>query len=295
MKRCPGPAALAAHLAQLRRPCRSHSYEYDKANRVYTDNSTSFEGGATSISRTTTNTYDLDGRQNTSTVRRGANIESVTRFGRSTLSGSTWSRGYDDAGNVRWYDVEFHNPDNGNTTYTTSYKSKLPARRGLPRAPAGCDLERQRQKPGDRLHHAELQRGRRAHPRSTTRTTSNRSRVFVNNQSGQALTVVNGNFTHHCPTTPWTTPSCVATTVASASNYANAQYYFFANGNMIGTFGQLQQNGTFVANFDVNYTPISGAYPCGYPVSRRGVRPATRCARIAGRVYRRRQSLVRHR
>ena len=104
-------------------PTQIRSYEYDKANRVYTDASTSFEGGATAISRVTTHLYDLEGRASESTTRRGANIESVTRFGRSTWNGQTWSRGYDDAGNARGYEVANHNPNNGNLQFTTTYKS----------------------------------------------------------------------------------------------------------------------------------------------------------------------------
>ena len=60
-------------------------------------------------------------------------------------------------------------------------------------------------------------------------------------------------------------PPSSAGTTGIRHNYAKGQYYFFANGNMIGTFGQLQKNGTFEANFDVNYTPISSAYPSAVP------------------------------
>jgi nucleoid-associated protein YgaU len=48
-------------------------------------------------------------------------------------------------------------------------------------------------------------------------------------------------------------------------NSHKSQHFFFALGQQIGSFGQLTENGTFGANFDVNYTPVSANYPLSAP------------------------------
>jgi hypothetical protein len=53
--------------------------------------------------------------------------------------------------------------------------------------------------------------------------------------------------------------------IGDGANTTKAQYFFFANGNNVGSFGQLQAGGAFQANFDVNYTPISTSYPSDSP------------------------------
>lgn len=259
-----------------------HTYTYDKANRVVTDVNANIEGGAL-VNRNVSTAYDLDGRASTTTTMRGTNVESVTRFGRSTLSGTTWLRGYDDAGNLRSYDVEFHNSSNGSTLYTTTYKSTyklgdsyLETRQDSTStgtgAPGAAYNTRSYNVNGELVQFSDS-------------GDATRTRYFANNQSGQALTVITGNFT---------TPSALSYAWDAAiqrgnfggtgPNYSKAQYYFFAQGNLIGTFGQLQKGGTYAANFDVNSTPISDNFPSAVPAT--VVAQAGDTLRIiAGRVF----------
>jgi LysM repeat protein len=105
------------------------------------------------------------------------------------------------------------------------------------------------------------------------------------NQSGQTLTVVNGDFSTNTKVNEALDCAVVRGNYGGwVSNYAHAQYYFFADGNMIGTFGQLQKEGKFVANLDVNYTPVSGAYPAATPATV-VVQTGDTLRSIAGRVY----------
>lgn len=56
--------------------------------------------------------------------------------------------------------------------------------------------------------------------------------------------------------------------LSRADNSQKLRHFFFANGQAMGSFGQLQDaDGKFKANFDVNYTPISDDYPSSVPVS----------------------------
>jgi hypothetical protein len=90
------------------------------------------------------------------------------------------------------------------------------------------------------------------------------NRYFVNNAMGQALTVVQGNFNgkdgHLTPTRAFDNA------LTRTGNKVKAQYYYFSQGENIGTFGQLADSeGTIKANFDVNYTPVSAQYPAATP------------------------------
>ncbi len=93
-----------------------------------------------------------------------------------------------------------------------------------------------------------------------TRDTS-RNRYFANGASGQPLTVVQGNYA-----TSAAQNTAFQNALARKDNSVKAQHFFFANGQNVGSFGQLTDGGgTFKANFDVNYQPVSDSYPAAVP------------------------------
>ena len=87
-----------------------------------------------------------------------------------------------------------------------------------------------------------------------------KTRYFANGVGGQPLLVVQGNITD--------SQQAFSNALSRADNSQKSQYFFFANGQSVGSFGQLQDgDGKFKANFDVNYTPISDDYPSSVPIS----------------------------
>ena len=90
------------------------------------------------------------------------------------------------------------------------------------------------------------------------------TRYFANDPTGHVLTEIQGNFDgangHLTLAQAWN--SAMAHTSGDAQK---AQYFFYTNGNYVGSFGQIQSGGQFVANFDVNYTPVSSQYPASTP------------------------------
>lgn len=93
---------------------------------------------------------------------------------------------------------------------------------------------------------------------------ANKNRYFANDAQGQALTVIQGNFdgkNGHL-----NVGQAFDNAVARTGNLVKAQYFFSANGQTVGSFGQLtDEDGDFKANFDVNYTPVSEQYPASVP------------------------------
>jgi nucleoid-associated protein YgaU len=108
-----------------------------------------------------------------------------------------------------------------------------------------------------------------------------RNRYFANNASGQALTVVQGNFA-----TPAAQQQAFKDALARKDNTVKAQHYFFASGQAVGSFGQLRDsNNQFKADFDVNYTPVSADYPAATPsevIAQSGDTLRTIAARVFG-------------
>ena len=92
------------------------------------------------------------------------------------------------------------------------------------------------------------------------------NRYFLNGTTGQPLVVIQGDYRDQTARS-----NAFKLSQTRDDNTLKAQYYFYSQGNNIGTFGQLQghdaagaSNG-FTANFDVNYQPISDAYPASTP------------------------------
>jgi hypothetical protein len=79
------------------------------------------------------------------------------------------------------------------------------------------------------------------------------NRYFVNNASGEAITVVRGNFA-----TQAAIDNAVNSAFTQTTNTVKAHFFYFANGQAIGSVGQLLGENPFsssaVAHFDVNYT-----------------------------------------
>jgi len=101
------------------------------------------------------------------------------------------------------------------------------------------------------------------------------------NAAGQAVTVVQGS-----PGGNVETRSYFAAALDGQDNSQHAQHFFFANGQLIGSFGQLQGgDGKFEANFDVNFTPVSSQYPASAPsqvITQRGDTLQIVAARVFG-------------
>ena len=191
--------------------------------------------------------------------------------------------GYDDAGVLRGYEVEVYR--DGEYQYTTTYKLKY--RSG--------DTYQQTEEDASsgtvRSHVSVPQSG------STVRTynvngelvqqtdtrDATQNRYFANNAQGQALAVVQGNFDGKSGRL--TASQAFDNALVRTGNQVKGQYFFFANGQMVGSFGQLQSgDGSFKANFDVNYSAISDSYPSSIP-SQVIVQSGDTLRTIAARVF----------
>lgn len=98
-----------------------------------------------------------------------------------------------------------------------------------------------------------------------TMNTAQKNRLIANNAAGQAVTAISGIY-HYDPeyTNWWLFRTVLEPTDGIPTIGSQMNRYF--NGQLLGTFGHLQQEtGTFVGNFDVNYTPISDHYPTATP------------------------------
>ena len=113
-----------------------------------------------------------------------------------------------------------------------------------------------------------------------------RNRYFANDAMGQALTVVQGNYDGQSGR--WTATQAFEYALENAGSYnaTKSQHFFFANGQQVGSYGQLaDESGAFRANFDVNYTPVSDNYPASVPsevVAQKGDTLRILAARIFG-------------
>jgi LysM repeat protein len=169
--------------------------------------------------------------------------------------------GWDSAGNLIGYRVEYYKETNGNFLYSTTHEFDY-------RRTQGYQLIGERTESTDKGP----SKG------STTRTYNvngelvqysdakdkSKNRYFANDAEGRALTVVNGKFDGQDGRL--TVTRAFDNALTRTGNKVKAQYFFFANGQNLGTFGQLvDADGLIKANFDVNYTPVSANYPASTP------------------------------
>jgi YD repeat-containing protein len=107
-----------------------------------------------------------------------------------------------------------------------------------------------------------------------------KNRYFENSQTGQPLLAVQGNYS-----TTAAQNQAFSDALSRKDNATRSQYFFFANGQAVGSFGQLQDSANaFKANFDVNYTPVSSDYPASVPTQVIAQQNET-LRTIAARVY----------
>jgi hypothetical protein len=107
------------------------------------------------------------------------------------------------------------------------------------------------------------------------------NRRFATNQAGQIVTSLSGNL----PVDP-AQLALYYRNILSGTSTVHSQMYRYANGQFMGTFGQLQSSspGVVEANFDVNFEPISSRYPAPTP-SQYTVQSGDTLRAIATRIF----------
>jgi|GEM_PF-1136118 len=256
-----------------------NSRHYDGASREISDQTKTLEG-TSFTTRVRETEYDLDGRTVAQSTKKNGLLESLVTFGDAQhLTGTYtipnynwyeppqeveydyWTDGYDAAGVLRGYSVAVYK--DGKYQYTTKYEEKY--RLG--------DTYQQTQESASSSTTVKKV----SVPRSgsvtreynvngelvsvTDSRAPDQNRYFANSASGQALTVVQGSYEG-----AGQADQALKDALLRADDAVKAQHFFFANGQQIGSFGQLQsESGAFEANFDVNFTPISSGYPSSIP------------------------------
>lgn len=169
--------------------------------------------------------------------------------------------GYDSAGVLRSYRVETYQESDGKYLYATDYNLSY-------RMADTAQLAVENARSYTTVHGVTLP-GSGAALRTydvngalvaiVDQRDNNNNRHFANNALGQTLTVVQGLFDGQSGR--MTLGQAFDNALLRTGNQVKAQYFFCANGQTVGSFGQLAEAGVFKANFDVNFTPISAAYP----------------------------------
>ena len=195
------------------------------------------------------------------------------------------STGFDKAGVLHGYKVEVYRPSDGKYLYATEHK--LDYRLG-----DSYQLIKETADSFTTVHNVSL-----PHHGETTRTynvngelmqysdkvDANKNRYFVNDAQGKALLATMGNFDGKQGR--GTIAQAIAQAVARVGNTSKAQYFFSANGQSIGSFGQLlNEESDFEASFDVNFTPVSEQFPASTP-SQLIVQKGDTLRSIAARVF----------
>ncbi len=223
---------------------------YDKASREVSGASAAVESQAL-VQRSSTQVYNDDGHLLSQTNRK--------QHLAAMQNESVISYNNDAAGVLRGYTVQVYNTGASNTlkytsTYTNSYRlgdgyqeSGQSVSSSGSGAPQSGSTSRGFNANGELISFSDSR-------------DANKNRYFANGASGSPLTVVQGNYG-----TVAAQNTAFQNALARRDNSVKAQHFFFANGQNVGSFGQLQDAGVFKANFDVNYTPISSTYPSIVP------------------------------
>ena len=239
---------------------------YDKNSRVteeknFTPATTAFDTVDT-ISH-----YDADGRATLQTTFKNGVLQTVVTYGESNHNNGFWSLGFDPSGVLRAYTVDFY--ANGVKQYTTTHnisyqlgstylQSDETATSVGTSAPGMGHTTRTYNVNGALVQETDLNQ-------------LNNTRYFANDDTGHVLATIQGKYDglNGAPTLSAAWDAALSrNTATGAFNAQKAEYFFYAAGNYIGSFGQLTSaNGSFVANFDVNYTPVSSSYPASTPAN----------------------------
>jgi len=238
---------------------------YDKASRQATETNL-FDEQDLLVARLTNYIYDDDGRLTSQWTTAGTKMQSAVAYT------------YDNAAVLRSYTTTTYNASGTaiyNTLYTNQYwlgdsyqdagQSALstPIVGGTP-VPQTGQVSRNYNANGELIS-------------ITDTRDATKARYFVNNVNGQPITVIQGSFGD--------LNTAFENALTRPDNSHRTQHFFFANGQAVGSFGQLEKGGQFVAKFDVNYTPVSSEYPGNAPgtlIVQHGDTPATIAARVFG-------------
>jgi len=255
---------------------------YDKASRQLTEINSAVDGPDL-VDRTTVTVYDDDGRAITQSTSKGAQLESVVTYGDAGSDYWNWYAGYDAASVLRGYKVDVY--QNGSYRYTTTYTNSYRLGEGYSetgQSASSAGTQAPLSGSTSRLYNVNGELVQFTDTRDLTRT-----RYFANNAYGQALTTIQGQFDgvsgRMTVAQAWDA-AVDRSSWAGVYNAPKAQHFFFADNNYTGSFGQLQGNGAFEANFDVNYTPVSKDYPASVP-SQVIVQAGDTLRTIAARVF----------
>ncbi|MFC4314274.1 RES domain-containing protein [Steroidobacter flavus] len=227
---------------------------YDRASRLVEQHVKSIVGNTISR-RDSVMQYDDNGRIATQTSRvldfstgNYEPVDSTVTYGQSTFTNGTWSNGFDAAGNLRGYEVTV---DDDTTNYFYKYRSGTAYQEtahgddggdGAGGLQGGSTLRRYNLN-GELIAFVDEH----AH---------GKDRYFVNNAEGAAIKVIQGNYT--------SSSSAAFQAAMEGNNHADKpQHQLMFDGKQIGTLQSI--GGEFLANFDVNYTPISEDYPSSTP------------------------------
>lgn len=226
---------------------------YDRASRETSEQTRTLHS-AGMTTRMQTRVYGADGHLLSQTTRRAASTSPTAVFDPQTaIMESSVVFTTDAAGVLRDYTVDVYGAAGGPPLYQSTYRNTyrltdVYQESGQTVASSGTGAPQ-----GGRVT-----REFNANDELTAwfdERDANRNRFFANNAQGQALTVVQGDVGNNVP-------GAFEGALARAGNAGRAQHFFFANGQSVGSFGQLlDASGAFKANFDVNYTPVSEHYP----------------------------------
>ncbi len=256
---------------------------YDGASRITSEIERAVERAedrSQLLVRTHTSVYDDDSRLASQTNSREFGTFTIVTKTETTISYSV-----DGAGVVRSYAVAVWDTADGHantvnytSTYVNSFRgvdSYLDAGQSVSSVGSG--------KPKD----GATTRGYNVNNELTSFVDTRdhrKNRYFANDASGRALTVIQPITTETGATPDLSTSFQNA--LLRRDNSTRSQHFFFANGQAIGSFGQLiDESGQFKANFDVNYQPISrGSLAAAPPtvIAQTGDTARTIAARVFG-------------
>jgi YD repeat-containing protein len=230
--------------------------DYDKASREIFESTLSVESNQL-VARQRSSSYDDDGRLGSQTTLKDDPLTVPVGFNNESIV----SYHYNNANLLTSYDVAVYSSGPIlEHLYTSHYTNNYLAREGY--LDSGQSVHSTAYE-GQAPESGYTTRGYNVNGELISFTDSenaNNNRYFANNANGQALLVVQGDISN--------VNQAFANALSRADNANRSQYFFFANGQNVGSFGQLQNEaGEFEANFDVHYTPISAHYPSSAPAS----------------------------